>query len=223
MGGSCANKTTVFNSEMLGLNSGIGQINQAQQKTQDEYFFGAISPRKLDELTFKVLTDYGFDDDNTLFADSTCPDEINHADPDQDVTAIFQRRWGELFPLGGLAGLPFTGKTGWHAFSSHCPENGHIFILFAPHVGVDYKGKVGSFYRPGQNEGSKACGAAIGAYYANKENPQVGHSFENGYLDHQMDCIKHLLAPQVKNISASDNEMAVLAYRMFEIQRDFLD
>jgi hypothetical protein len=33
--------------------------------------------------------------------------------------------------------MPFVGKTGWGAFSSHCPEDGNIVILFAPHVGVD--------------------------------------------------------------------------------------
>jgi hypothetical protein len=105
-----------------------------------------------------------------LFADSTCPDEINHADPESDVTALFQKRWGKHFPLGGLAGLPFTGKTGWHAFSSHVPVNGHIVVLFAPHVGIDYTGKVGSIYRSGQDCGSSACGAAIGAYLANKNS-----------------------------------------------------
>jgi hypothetical protein len=172
---------------------------------------------------FNCLSKYGFTDDNTLFADSTCPDEINHADPDQDITALFAKRWGELFPLGGLAGLPFTGKTGWTAFSSHCPIDGHILILFAPHVGIDFEGKVGSYYRPGQTHGSRACGAAIGAYLANIDNPDKGQHFENGYLDHQMDCIKHLISPHCKGIKNSKNEMATLAYRMYEIHRDFLD
>ena len=54
-----------------------------------------------------------------------------------------------MFPLGGLAGFPFTGKTGWGAFSSHCPEDGHIVIMFAPHVGVDCDGNVGKINRPG--------------------------------------------------------------------------
>ena len=75
-------------------------------------------------------------------------------------------RWGEVFDLSGLAGLPFTGKTGWDAFSSHCPEDGNIVILFAPHVGIDRNGNVGKVYRKGQNESSLACGAAIGALKA---------------------------------------------------------
>lgn len=86
-----------------------GKINSEQQKCLDENFAGCIRSHVLEELTFKKLDQLGFTDENTLFADSTCPDEINHADPTEDVTALFRNRWGELFPLGGLAGLPFTG------------------------------------------------------------------------------------------------------------------
>ena len=176
----------------------------------------------MEEKTYQYLTGHGFSDENTLFADSTCPDEINHADPTEDVTALYQRRWGELFPLGGLAGFPFTGKTGWGAFSSHCPKDGHIVILFAPHVGIDQHGNIGSFFRDGQDCASRACGAAIGAYFAAKEDKNVG-DFKNGYLDHQMDCIKHLLCSHVDSIKQSKNEMAALAYHMYEIQFQFLE
>ena len=85
----------------------------------------------------------GFTDENTLFSDSSCPDEINHNDINEVIPSLFQRRWGQVFPLSGLGGLPFTGKTGWGAFSSHCPEDGNIVILFAPHVGIDVDGTVG--------------------------------------------------------------------------------
>lgn len=69
-----------------------------------------------------------------------------------------------MFPLSGLAGFPFVGKTGWGAFSSHCPENGNIVILFAPHVGIDSNGNVGKIERDGQINASGACGASISAY-----------------------------------------------------------
>ena len=88
-----------------------------------------------------------------------------------------------MFPLGGLAGLPFTGKTGWAAFSSHCPSDGNIAILFAPHVGLDREGRVGKIYRDGQTEASGACGAAIGALAAIKADPEAG-TFKGGYHDH---------------------------------------
>ena len=118
----------------------------------------------------------GFTPENTLFADAICPDEINHHRPEENVTSVFQNTWGDLFPLGGLGGLPFVGKTGWGAFSSHCPESGNILILFAPHVGVDLNGTVGSCHRAGQTGGSSACGAAIGAYKAGCAN-DIGNPF----------------------------------------------
>ena len=126
----------------------------------------------------------GFTSENTLFADSSCPDEINHDNPDEDVTALFASRWGEMFPLGGLAGLPFTGKTGWAAFSSHCPKNGNIVVMFAPHVGIDSDGIVGKADRDGQDCSSAACGAAIGAFNAVKNNTPGTKQFSAGYLDH---------------------------------------
>ena len=97
----------------------------------------------------EYLADHGFTDDNTLYADSSCPDEINHDDPKEDITSLFTAHWGEIFPLGGLAGLPFSGKSGWKEFSEHCPKDGNIFILFAPHVGVSNNGQVGFVVRNG--------------------------------------------------------------------------
>jgi len=45
-----------------------------------------------------------------------------------------------VFTISGIGGLPFVGKTGWAAFSSHVPEDGNVVVLFAPHVGVDSYG-----------------------------------------------------------------------------------
>ena len=102
---------------------------------------------EVDEAVFKKLSQEGFDADNTLYADCSCPDEINHDDPEEDITSLMTKRWGEIFPLSGLGGLPFTGKTGWAAFSGHCVDDGNIILLFAPHVGVDRNGDVGKIYR----------------------------------------------------------------------------
>ena len=35
-------------------------------------------------------------------------------------------RWGEGFALGGLAGLPFAGKSGFRAYLHHVPDNGKL-------------------------------------------------------------------------------------------------
>lgn len=98
---------------------------------------------KAEQMMATQLLELDFNRKNTLFADSSCPDEINHDDSEDDLTLLFFRRWGEIFPLSGLAGIPFVGKSGWKAFTTHVPEDGNIVVLFAPHVGIDKDGNVG--------------------------------------------------------------------------------
>ena len=63
---------------------------------------------------------------------SVCPDEINHEHGDITDLFINQIGGGKVFHLGGLAGVPFTGKTGFGAYSGHVGEKGHCFVLQAP-------------------------------------------------------------------------------------------
>jgi hypothetical protein len=90
--------------------------------------------------------------------------------------------------MAGLAGFPFTGKSGFGAFSSHCPKDGNIVILFAPHVGIDSNGSVGKIKRNGHEDCTSACGAAIHAFEDLLNNGQVASNVN--HLDYQMDCIK---------------------------------
>ena len=86
--------------------------------------------------------------------------------------------------------------------------------MFAPHVGVNNQGVVGSVRRDGQENFSSACGAAIGAYAAIKKDYSNGN-FKNGYKDHQMDCIKHLLLPHLNEIQNAENDQVALVYKMY--------
>ena len=70
-----------------------------------------------------------------------CPDEINHREG--DVTNLFVEYFGKVFHLGGLAGIPFTGKTGFGAFSHHVPDDGNLFILLSSHIGISKSLKLG--------------------------------------------------------------------------------
>jgi len=106
-----------------------------------------------------VLAEEGFKPEKTLFGNSTCPDEVNR------LRSLWsQFTWGDTFNLGGLAGIPFTGKTGFVAFSQHMPDDGGLLVMYASHVGVSKNGKVGYVERHGMQCAGKACGAAIGAY-----------------------------------------------------------
>jgi hypothetical protein len=95
-----------------------------------------------------------------------CPDEINHEK--NDITAMIHRYFEKFFSLGGLAGIPFAGKTGFAAFAHHVPDGGNIFVLYAPHCAISDKGGCGFYSREGQKEESTACGAGIGGFNAIK-------------------------------------------------------
>lgn len=97
-----------------------------------------------------------------MFSHSICPDEINHEEG--DITSELAKHFGEIFALGGLAGIPFSGKTGFAAYAHHLPVGGNIFVLFAPHCAVSKAGRCGYYLREGQREESTACGALIGAF-----------------------------------------------------------
>ena len=126
------------------------------------HFPGAMSSEKVLEGFKKVVEKRGYTDDNTLFAQSICPDEINHEEG--DITDLFTKYCGEVFHMGGLAGIPFTGKVGFGAFSHHVPDGGHCAVLSAPHIGIDDLGCFGAYSRDGQTHSGSCCGAAVGAY-----------------------------------------------------------
>jgi len=149
---------------------------------------------------------------NTLFGSSLCPDEINNKK--EGTLDQMTKYWGEQFPLGGLGGVPLVGKTGWGAFSHHTPDNGNIFVIYGPHVGVSEQGQVGKILRPGQDEVTSACGAFVGAYMQTEKWAGVE---EIDGLDMQQQFIRNNLGPLRPEIAAAKNPMADLAYKAFSI------
>eukprot|EP00930_Biecheleria_cincta_P047457 TRINITY_DN32903_c0_g1_i1.p1 TRINITY_DN32903_c0_g1~~TRINITY_DN32903_c0_g1_i1.p1 ORF type:complete len:710 (-),score=113.32 TRINITY_DN32903_c0_g1_i1:12-2141(-) len=189
-------------------------------KAMHKYFPGALPSQALHERKRAILQKYGIEPKNTIMGTSLCPDEINNEVT--DVPVLMQSYWGEVFPMGGISGAPFVGKTGFKAFSSHVPDDGNIVILFGPHVGIDESGEIGKCLRQGQRHTSSACGAVIGAYKAclNSDAPLV---VEPGSYDRQMDWIKAQLAPHVQSISRTDNPMAALAHQSYIMVKDKLE
>lgn len=120
--------------------------------------------------------------------------------------------------MGGISGAPFTGKTGFKAFSSHVADNGNIIVMFGPHVAISQTGEVGMCLRNGQGKESTACGAVIGAYKAALSG-DVGEAASGSY-DMQMDWIKRQIAPHVEGISRSESPMAALSHQSYAMVRD---
>lgn len=190
----------------------------------EEHFPGAMTGADILAKVAPVIEKYGLTDDNTLFAQSCCPDEINHEDG--DTPDLFAKHLGEVFHMGGLAGIPFTGKTGFAAFSHHVPEEGHAFILMAPHIGLSESNKLGKYSRPGQSDEGGACGAVVGALnhcMCNKPLPdfaEAGDDAQMCYIIHQINKNKkRILAEKEK----SENAMQAMAVRVaHDVGRDML-
>lgn len=172
----------------------------------------------IEAAVFDALTARGWDGPNTLFAHSTCPDEVNYDCPDTDLVNIMYRRWGEKFTLGGLAGMPFCGKTGWGAFSSHTPSNGNILILFAPHTGIGSDGTIGRLQRKGQDFDSACCGAAIAAHKCIAAPDRIEeHDLQQSVL------MQHIYRDKQTIVDhPSGNEALGLVYSNYEIARNYL-
>jgi len=185
-------------------------------QTLHQYFPGALPGQAVHKRSVQVLEKYGFTVENTLLGTSFCSDEINNED--NCMSTLMQRHWGAGFPMGGISGTPFSGKTGFGAFSSHVADEGHILVAFGPHVGISKDGEVGKCERRGQANVSGACGAVIGAYNA----ILAGAASEDGSeaYDMQFDYCKRKIAPHAESISRTENPMASLSHQSYEMVKD---
>ena len=115
------------------------KVNESKESRAliDKFFPGALTNLAVENLIHDDMQKEGLNDVNTLFAHSTCLDEVNQEE--SALTQVLTDYWGECFTLGGFGGLAFTGKTGFAAFTAHVPDDGHLFVLYGPHVAIDSK------------------------------------------------------------------------------------
>lgn len=79
-------------------------------------FPGALSNKVLETKVVQALAEKGYTSTNTLLCTSLCCDELARRLEDDFVSV-----YGNNFNLGGLAGFPFAGNTGFGAMSAHIP------------------------------------------------------------------------------------------------------
>merc|ERR1719487_773982 len=184
-----------------------------------KYFPGSLPGIAVHSRSVKVLLEeHGCTPENTLFGVSCCPDEINWKK--SGVTTQMTEHWGDFFPLGGITGAPFSGTTGFGAFSAHVPDDGNVIVLFAPHVGISSTGNIGTHLRDGQRRSSTSCGAVVGAYNCCLGGKHVDSQFDP--TDMQMQWFKCKIAPHAERINGEENPMASLAHQSYEIVKEKL-
>ena len=221
--------------ELYAENARLKEVDARAEAAMAKYFPGSLSSRAIERITTDLLRSQGYTYDNCLFATSTCPDEVN-SKPDELVD-LLKNRWGENFSLGGLGGVPFTGRAGFSAYAHHVPGDGKMFILFAPHVGVEFDGAIGALKRVNQEGVSTACGAAVGAYkalmkemaarkkiVADNQDEVAAYGVADGvsdYFDAQINFIKLKLQRRLEKVMDSPDAIAFVTYQMYCLVREF--
>jgi len=211
----------------LGLNARINPVTAStltngmfstkdSLKKLEKYFPSAVAITDLPKILRKKMP--SFSKRNTLLNLSLCPDEINYS-----FIKTLTDAYGPPFNLGGLGGIPFVGKSGINAATSHIPDSGKMFVVVAPHVGYSPSSDtLGKVKRPGRRQLSSACGAANGALSLIKK----GHikRVASGIEDFQEDYIIHQLESNQKNAQKNydnpNDEAVWVAYEMYNIAKD---
>ncbi|MHC4392473.1 MAG: hypothetical protein ACYS22_14330 [Planctomycetota bacterium] len=180
--------------------------NKALQKS----FSDALPFPALLGAAQEVLTGRGLTPEGTLFATCVCRDELN-----QGPLNAFADHWGECFSLGGLGGYPGAGVTGVGACAAHIPDDGHLLIVYGPHLGVNEKGQIGRVRRPSMSEDTSACGALLSLLGKLQENES--YAVKPDPLDHEQNQLEQALLPQRDAILCAKDPIVEVTERAFQV------
>jgi len=188
------------------------------EKLKDE-FPNALTNKELLAFIRKKLAPYGYGQ-TSLVATSLCCDEVNRP-LEKDLKGLF----GSYFSMGGLAGFPFGGVTGFGAMAHHIPDGGSCLIVYGPHVGIDSEGNVGKIDRRGRGKAGACCGSAVAAcgYVKNVLEGKVNESGPpSSPLDAQQTFVGSMLLPHAERVHAAEDPMCELPYAMYDAQDEFI-
>jgi hypothetical protein len=175
-----------------------------------QYYPDALTTIDTVNKMFDLLEEeYDLDPFQIMAADSICSDDVNSIE--------YPARAAEMlgpFKMGGLNGFPFTGLTGMGAFASHVPEDGAVFVYYAPHIGISRNAEVGQINRIGQTKPSGCCGAARAALRKLTTNEiKEGEITE---LDYQVNTIEQIFYKQKQRILRASNQLMEATEVMYE-------
>jgi len=192
------------------------QYNEDFDAIIQESFPGAMNNKDLVSNVVNNLTSKGYTGANSLLATSLCCDELARQLED-DFNGIY----GNNFNLGGLAGFPFAGNTGFGAMSAHIPDDGFCLVVYGPHVGVAADGTVGVVERSGIELVDTCCGSAVAASNYVKGITDGGAEITTKlqeFTDFQQGAVRELILPHGKRLSEAENRMVELPYALYDSQ-----
>lgn len=157
-----------------------------------------------------LVADLGRSAETTLLATSFCADDII-------LSKDIGRTLHGPFTLGGLAGFPFTGRTGFHAFAHHVPDGGTALIVYGPHIGMTGDGLLGMVRRSGQGRETSCCGALLAALNRLRQPDASPAQPASDTNDWQEEQIVRRLGPYASRIlaaSSPEKEITEVAYEL---------
>jgi hypothetical protein len=179
-------------------------------------FPGAVTNKDLVTNAVTHLAGKGYKGENTLLATSFCCDELARQLEDD-----FNGVYGNNFNLGGLAGFPFAGKTGFGAMSQHIPDDGYCLIVYGPHVGLSADGTVGKVERSGIDLIDNCCRSATEAskYVTaiTDGNAKITTEIQQ-FIDFQQGAVQQLILPHGKRLADAKDRMAELPFALYDSQ-----
>ena len=190
--------------------------NAAFDKLVKKNFPGAISNKELETKVAGILETKGLTPANTLLCTSLCCDELARSLEDD-----LNRVYGHNFNLGGLAGFPFAGITGFGAMSAHVPDGGYCLLVHGPHVGITQDGVIGKVERSGIALVDSCCGSAIAASNYLKGITDGGAKITTKlqqFSDFQQGAVQELILPFGKRLNEAENRMRELPYALYDSQ-----
>mmetsp|Transcript_26181 Transcript_26181/g.54868 ORF Transcript_26181/g.54868 Transcript_26181/m.54868 type:complete len:321 (-) Transcript_26181:700-1662(-) len=185
------------------------------------YFPGALTNQELVTSAVNVLASKGYNGENTLLATSLCCDELA-----RQLETDFNGVYGQNFNLGGLAGFPFAGNTGFGAMAGHIPDDGYCLIVYGPHVGVAADGTVGKVERSGIQLVDTCCGSAVAASgYVESimDGSKILSTGIQSFSNFQQQGVQELILPHGKRLADAENRMVELPYALFDSQHMLLN
>jgi hypothetical protein len=191
--------------------------NKKFDQTVKSIFPGAVDNYELVKHVTSILVEKkGCRKPNTLLATSLCCDEAS-----RQLEEDFQQVYGRNFNLGGLAGFPWAGQTGFGAMAHHIPEDGHCIVVYGPHVGITQEAVIGKVERAGIACPDECCGSAVAASNYVKQlthgEALISANIQQ-FTDFQQGAVQQMILPHCKRLDDAEDRMKELPYAMFDSQ-----
>ena len=183
---------------------------------QNQFPFAVSNQELVSKVVSYLSSTHGVHPHNTLLSTSFCCDELARQLEDD-----FRNIYGNNFNLGGLAGFPFAGKTGFTNFAIHIPDGGFGIMVYGPHVGMTNDGTVGKVKRKGVEYMDNCCRSAIAAnrYVQSITDGKYGINAEiQNFFDYQQKAVQELILPHGKRLADAEDRMVELPYAIFASQ-----